>query len=148
MKPLPERCVISCRGYLIESILRADVKASQAVPVESSMLEVHHLGRSQSERVVWLCEELGIDYKLHIHERNPDTALTPPALAEVHPAGTAPVIVDTTPGGKRVVIGESGACLEYIANVYGNGRFQVKPGAENYGGALADSFSHAQIHLP
>ena len=28
------------------------------------MLTVHHLGRSQSERVVWLCEELGPDYEL------------------------------------------------------------------------------------
>lgn len=26
------------------------------------MLKIHHLGRSQSERVVWLCEELGLPY--------------------------------------------------------------------------------------
>ncbi len=25
---------------------------------------VHHLGKSQSERIVWLCEELGIPYDL------------------------------------------------------------------------------------
>jgi glutathione S-transferase len=28
------------------------------------MLTIHHLGRSQSERIVWLCEELGIPYEL------------------------------------------------------------------------------------
>jgi len=27
---------------------------------ETPMLTVHHLGKSQSERIVWLCEELGI----------------------------------------------------------------------------------------
>ena len=26
------------------------------------MLTVHHLGISQSERIVWLCEELELDY--------------------------------------------------------------------------------------
>ena len=28
------------------------------------MLTVHHLGKSQSERIVWLCEELAIPYEL------------------------------------------------------------------------------------
>ena len=76
------------------------------------MLEVHHLCRSQSERVVWLCEELNIPYKLHVHHRNPETAFAPPIFRELHAPGSAPVIVDTTPDGRRVVIGESGACVE------------------------------------
>ena len=33
------------------------------------VLTVHHLQRSQSERIVWLCEELGIDYELKIYQR-------------------------------------------------------------------------------
>ena len=33
------------------------------------MLTVHHLGRSQSERIVWLCEELGLDYELKHYAR-------------------------------------------------------------------------------
>jgi hypothetical protein len=44
------------------------------------MLTIHHLTTSQSERVVWLCEELGIDYKLVVHERLPETKLAPPSL--------------------------------------------------------------------
>lgn len=102
------------------------------------MLEVYHLGRSQSERVVWLCEELKIPYQLHIHERNPETALAPPIFKELHTPGTAPVIIDTTEDGHRIVLGESGACVEYIINVYGGGRFQVKPGAANYAGWPTD----------
>jgi hypothetical protein len=33
------------------------------------MLTVHHLGVSQSERIVWLCEELGIPYELNRYDR-------------------------------------------------------------------------------
>ena len=37
------------------------------------MLTVHHLGISQSERIVWLCEELGIPYELAKYTRDPVT---------------------------------------------------------------------------
>lgn len=73
------------------------------------MLTIHHLGKSQSERIVWLCEELGLDYKLVLHDRDPVTALAPPSLVELHPLGTAPVIADDD-----IVLAESGAIMEYI----------------------------------
>ena len=37
------------------------------------MLTIHHLGVSQSDRIVWLCEELGIAYELERYERDPAT---------------------------------------------------------------------------
>jgi glutathione S-transferase len=58
------------------------------------MLTIHHLGISQSERVVWLCEELGIPYTLKHYTRDPVTRLAPPELRALHPAGTAPVMTD------------------------------------------------------
>lgn len=45
------------------------------------MLTVHHLGISQSERIVWLCEELSIPYQLVRYDRDPVTRLAPPAAA-------------------------------------------------------------------
>src|SRR5438477_9656525 len=81
------------------------------------MLTVHHLGRSQSERIVWLCEELGIDYELKRYERDPVTRLAPPEYKALHPIGTAPVITDG-----KLVLGESGAIMEYIIASYGGGR--------------------------
>jgi glutathione S-transferase len=84
------------------------------------MLTVHHLGRSQSERIVWLCEELGLDYELKRYDRDPVTMLAPPAYKALHPMGTAPVITD---GG--LVLAESGAIVEYIIAKYGEGRLQV-----------------------
>lgn len=40
-------------------------------------LEVYHLQLSQSERVVYLLEELGIPYNLHVFKRNPVSGLAP-----------------------------------------------------------------------
>lgn len=95
------------------------------------MLTVHHLGRSQSERIVWLCEELGIDYELKRYERDPVTRLAPPEYKALHPIGTAPVISD---GG--VVIGESGAIIEYVLAKYGKGRLARHPGHPEYANYL------------
>ena len=89
------------------------------------MLTVHHLGRSQSERIVWLCEELGIDYELKRYERAPQ--LAPPEYKALHPIGTAPVITDG-----ELVLGESGAIIEYIIARYGGGRLARDPAHPAY----------------
>lgn len=86
------------------------------------MLTVHHLGRSQSERIVWLCEELGLDYELKRYARDPVTRLAPPEFKALHPMGTAPVITDGD-----LVMAESGAIVEYIIERYGAGRFALRP---------------------
>ncbi|WP_300302716.1 glutathione S-transferase family protein [Ferrovibrio sp.] len=91
------------------------------------MLIVHHLGISQSDRVVWLCEELGIPYQLRRYDRDPQTRLAPAAYRALTQFGTAPVIDD---GG--LVLGESGAIVEYIAQTYGNGRLILRHGAPGY----------------
>jgi glutathione S-transferase len=85
------------------------------------MLRVHHLGVSQSERIVWLCEELGIPYELKCYERDPVTRLAPAEYKALHPFGTAPVITDDD-----LVLGESGAIMEYIITKYGAGRLTIK----------------------
>jgi len=91
------------------------------------MLTVHHLGVSQSERIVWLCEELGIPYELKLYDRDPVTRLGPPEYKALHPLGTAPIITDGA-----VVLPESGAIMEYIIGKYGAGRLAVEPEAANY----------------
>jgi len=81
------------------------------------MLTVHHLGISQSERIVWLCEELGLDYTLKRYDRRTDNRLAPDEYKALHPMGIAPVISDG-----NLVLGESGAICDYICARYGNGR--------------------------
>ncbi|KAH1296608.1 hypothetical protein KXX11_007787 [Aspergillus fumigatus] len=91
------------------------------------MLIVHHLQRSQSERIVWLCEELGIPYELRTYQRDAKTLLAPPELQQLHPTQAAPVIQDGT-----TTLAESGAIVEYILTKYGKGKLTVPPTADNY----------------
>lgn len=91
------------------------------------MLTVHHLGVSQSERIVWLCEELEIPYQLKCYQRDPVTRLAPSAYKALHPLGTAPIIMDGD-----LVLPESGAIIEYIVNKYGQGRLTVPPQSPDY----------------
>jgi glutathione S-transferase len=78
------------------------------------MITVHHLENSRSQRVLWLLEELGLEYRVKRYRRDPRTMLAPPALREVHPLGKSPVITDGT-----LTIAESGAIIEYLTGRYG-----------------------------
>ena len=79
------------------------------------MLTVHHLAASQSERIVWLCEELELPYELARYERDPVTRQAPPEYKALHPFGTAPVITNGD-----LVLGESGAIVEYLCRRSGS----------------------------
>ena len=91
------------------------------------MLIVHHLGKSQSERIVWLCEELGLPYELKHTARDPVTMLAPADYKALHPIGAAPVIIDGD-----LVLAESGAIVEYISGKYGNGRLVLPAQHPNF----------------
>lgn len=86
------------------------------------MLIVHHLSNSLAERVVWACEELGLDYELRRHDRDADTRLAPVDLKKLHPMGTAPVLVDG-----EVVLAESAAIVDYLVQRHGGGRLALPP---------------------
>ncbi len=90
------------------------------------MLTVHHLGKSQSERIVWLCEELEIPYELKRYTRDAVTMLAPADYKALHPIGAAPVITDGD-----LVLAESGAIVDYIMAKYGKGR--LTPSASDPG---------------
>ncbi|XXY46001.1 glutathione S-transferase [Sorangium sp. So ce269] len=86
------------------------------------MLKIHHLGHSQSERILWLCEELGVPYDLVKYTRDPVTRLSPPELKALHPLGAAPLIeVD------GMLLAESAAIVELILARYGRGRLRHGP---------------------
>ncbi|WP_277185147.1 glutathione S-transferase family protein [Caballeronia sp. BR00000012568055] len=82
------------------------------------MLTVHHLNNSRSQRVLWMLEELGVEYDIKRYQRDPKTMLAPPELRAIHPLGKSPVITDGD-----LTLAESGAILEYLVEKYGNGRF-------------------------
>ncbi len=81
------------------------------------MITVHHLDNSRSQRVLWLLEELGLEYEIAHYKRDPKTMLAPPELKKIHPLGKSPVITDGD-----ATLAESGAIIEYLIGRYGNGR--------------------------
>lgn len=87
------------------------------------MITLHHLNNSRSQRILWLLEELGLDYEIRRYQRDKKTMLAPPELKQVHPLGKSPVITDGD-----LVIAESGAIIEYLVNKYGSGK--LKPVGE------------------
>ncbi len=81
------------------------------------MIIVHHLNNSRSQRLLWLLEELGLEYEIRRYQRDPQTMLAPASLREVHPLGKSPVITDG-----ETTLAESGAIMEYLIERYGAGR--------------------------
>lgn len=87
------------------------------------MIIVHHLNNSRSQRVLWLLEELGVQYKVERYERDPKTMLAPSSLRAVHPLGKSPVITDGS-----ATLAESGAIVDYLVDRFGGGRLIPPPG--------------------
>lgn len=96
------------------------------------MITVHHLNESRSQRILWLLEELGLEYEIVRHARDAQTRLAPPALSAVHPLGKSPVITDN---GR--VVAESGAIIDYIIRRHGAGRMAPDPASAEY-----DDYQH------
>lgn len=73
------------------------------------MITVHHLQNSRSLRVIWLMEELGVDYEVALYDRDPVSNLAPASYRALHPLGKAPVV---TVGDDTLA--ETGAIIEYF----------------------------------
>src|SRR6185295_15987470 len=81
------------------------------------MIVVHHLNNSRSQRILWLLEELGLQYDIRRYQRDPKTMLAPPELRAVHPLGKSPVLTED-----GHTFAESGAIMEYLLERHGQGR--------------------------
>ncbi|SLN37615.1 glutathione S-transferase [Oceanibacterium hippocampi] len=91
------------------------------------MIVVHHLNNSRSQRILWLLEELGLDYEIKRYDRDPATMQAPSALRAIHPLGKSPVIVDGA-----TVVAETGAVIDYLIESYDNGRLAPAPGTDEH----------------
>jgi glutathione S-transferase len=90
------------------------------------MIVIHHLLVSQSERIIWLMEELGLPYELKSYRREA-TMAAPPVFRELNPVGQAPVIQDG-----EVTLAESLAIMTYILETYGEGRLRIRAGEPGF----------------
>jgi glutathione S-transferase len=87
------------------------------------VIVIHHLNNSRSQRILWLLEELGLEYDIKRYQRDAKTMLAPPELRRVHPLGKSPVLVED-----GVTVAESGALIEYVLDKHGNGRLRPAAG--------------------
>ena len=77
------------------------------------MIKLHHLNKSRSKRIIWLLEELEVEYEIVAYQRDAVSFLAPPELKHIHSLGKSPVIEDD-----GLIITESGAITEYLINKY------------------------------
>ncbi len=91
------------------------------------MIKLHHLNQSRSKRIIWLLEELGVDYEIVPYLRDSVTFLAPPELKAVHALGKSPVVEEH---GK--VITESGAITEYLVSKYAADRLAPELGSDDH----------------
>jgi glutathione S-transferase len=77
------------------------------------MIVLHHLNNSRSQRILWLLEELNLEYEVKIYQRDSVTNLAPNTLNLIHPLGKSPIITDG-----EVTVAESGAIIEYLIGTY------------------------------
>jgi len=83
---------------------------------------LHHLNNSQSQRILWLLEELGIEYELKLYKRT-NKRRAPPELKSVHELGKSPVLV--TAEGRTII--ESTVITTYLLKTYDTvGKFAAK----------------------
>lgn len=90
-------------------------------------MKVYHASKARSVRVVWLLEELGLDYELETMPFDP-RALKSVDYLEINPFGKVPVLVD-----KGTTMSESVAIIQYVLLHYGDGRLEPDHDAPEYG---------------
>lgn len=91
------------------------------------MLILHHLNNSRSQRIIWLLEELGVDYEIKHYQRDPDTQRAPAELKAVHQLGKSPVLEDD-----GLIVAETGAIIVYLLDNYGEGKLRPEKGTQEY----------------
>lgn len=108
------------------------------------MIRLHHLNKSRSLRIVWLLEELGVNYEIVNYQRDPITQLAPDSLKTIHTLGKSPLIeID----GK--IIAESGAIVEFLIEQYAPNRLRPALNSPEYAEYLQwIHFSESSLMLP
>ncbi len=91
------------------------------------MLILHHLNNSRSQRILWLLEELGLEYDIRHYQRDPATNRAPDELKAVHALGKSPVIEDD-----GIIVAETGAIIVYLLDKYGKGQLRPEKGTQDY----------------
>lgn len=88
-------------------------------------LTLHHLEQSRSHRLIWLLEELGLEYELKRYPRHPETSRAPKELRRIHALGKAPILTDG-----EVALAETGAIIEHVLEHHAGGKLKPEAGSD------------------
>ncbi|KAI0437100.1 putative glutathione S-transferase [Xylaria telfairii] len=87
---------------------------------ENAKVKLYWLEKSRAQNILWLLEELKIDYEIETFRRGSDM-LAPPALKKIHPLGKSPLVSVTPPGpSEPIVLAESGFIAQYLSEHFGH----------------------------
>ncbi|KAL8848373.1 MAG: hypothetical protein Q9221_006622 [Calogaya cf. arnoldii] len=79
---------------------------------------LYWLEKSRAQRILWLLEELKIDYELKTYKRV--NMVAPPELKQVHPLGKSPLVSIQAEGAPEpFVLAESAFITEYLIEHFG-----------------------------
>jgi len=90
------------------------------------MITVHNLENSQSIRILWLLEELGVEYKIQQYSRDKVTSFASEDYRKLHPVGWSPTITD---GDKAIA--ETNAIVDYILDQNPGSSLRPESGSKN-----------------
>ena len=90
------------------------------------MLTLHYCSNSRAQRILWLLEELKLQYNLNVIKFHP-SELKSDEHRKRHPLGRVPVLEDG-----EITIYESGAIVEYIIARHSNGELKPKETDEHF----------------
>ena len=119
----------------------------------------YRLNDSRAQRIVWLLEELGLQYDIEFFQRREDMT-APPELQKIHPLGKSPVVGLTFPDAadstktKELVLAESGFVTQYLTDTFGQSSSllpkRYRDGHEGQAGAETEEWMRYQyfLHYP
>ncbi|KXJ97729.1 hypothetical protein Micbo1qcDRAFT_156706 [Microdochium bolleyi] len=112
---------------------------------------LHWLEKSRAQSILWLLDELKIDYEVEIFRRQP-TLLAPPELKKIHPLGKSPLLSITPVGATEpIVLAESGNIVQYLCDHFGQDTTmkpkRYKDGQEGKLGGETEEFLRWQYFL-
>ncbi len=77
------------------------------------------LEKSRAQRILWLLEELKLEYTLKTFKRTKEK-LAPKELKDVHPLGKSPIIkIEAPTAAEPLIIVESANIIEYLIDHFG-----------------------------
>ncbi|KAI1809966.1 glutathione S-transferase [Poronia punctata] len=118
---------------------------------ETPKVKLYWLEKSRAQNILWLLEELKIDYEIETFRRGRDM-LAPKELKNIHPLGKSPLVSITAPGpSEPIVLAESGFITQYLSEHFGHDTTLVprrwKEGQEGKAGGETEEWLRWQYLL-